>query len=49
MDLIFQHEYYRELLAVHDAARDVEGDAAEAERGEEKVCESSRPATSGHV
>ena len=39
MDLIIQHEYYRELLAAQGATRDVEGDAAEAERGEEKVFE----------
>lgn len=38
MDLII-HEFYRELLAQQGATRDVEGDAAEAERGEEKVYE----------
>jgi hypothetical protein len=39
MDLIIQHEYYREFLASRGATRDVEGDAEEAERGEEKVYE----------
>jgi acyl-CoA dehydrogenase len=39
MDLIIQHEYYRELLASQAAVRDVEVDAAEAERVEEKVYE----------
>ncbi len=39
MDLIIQSEYYRELLGRASAVRDVEGDAAEAERGEEKVYE----------
>ena len=39
MDLIIQHEYYREFLASQGATRDVEADAAEAERAEEKVYE----------
>ncbi len=39
MDLIIQHEYYKELLGRSQAARDVEADAAEADRGEEKVYE----------
>jgi acyl-CoA dehydrogenase len=39
MDLIIQSEYYRELLGRASAARDVEGDAAEADRDEEKVYE----------
>jgi hypothetical protein len=39
MDLIIQHEYFREFLASQGATRDVEGDAAEAEWGEEKVYE----------
>jgi hypothetical protein len=39
MDLIIQHEYYRELLGAQGATRDVEGDAEDAERGEEKVYE----------
>jgi hypothetical protein len=39
IDLIIQHEYYRELLANQGATRDVEGDAEEAARGEEKVFE----------
>ena len=39
MSLIIEHEYYRELLGAEDRARDVEGDAPEAERDEEKVYE----------
>ena len=39
MDLIIQHEYYRDLLARRDESRDVEGDALEAEEVEEKVYE----------
>jgi alkylation response protein AidB-like acyl-CoA dehydrogenase len=40
MDLIIQHEYYKELLPGRpDAARDVEPDAPEAEQIEEKVYE----------
>ncbi len=39
MDLIIQHEYYKELLGKSQAARDVEADAAEADRDEEKVYE----------
>jgi hypothetical protein len=39
MDLIIQHEYYQELLGQRETVRDVEEDAAEAERGEEKVYE----------
>ena len=39
MDLIIQHEYYRELLGRRGAARDVEDDAEEAGRTEEKVYE----------
>ena len=39
MDLIIQHEYYRELLASQAAVRDVESDAPEADRDEEKVYE----------
>jgi acyl-CoA dehydrogenase len=39
MSLIIQHEYYKELLGGRTAARDVEEDAAEAERAEEKVYE----------
>ncbi|MBN1135975.1 MAG: acyl-CoA/acyl-ACP dehydrogenase [Anaerolineae bacterium] len=39
MDLIIQHEYYRELLASQAAVRDVESDAPEAERADEKVYE----------
>jgi hypothetical protein len=39
MDSLIQHEYYRELLEQGPAGRDVEPDAAEAERSEEKVYE----------
>ena len=39
MDLIIQSEYYKELLARPGAVRDVEADAEEAEREEEKVYE----------
>ncbi|MBC7106323.1 MAG: acyl-CoA/acyl-ACP dehydrogenase [Firmicutes bacterium] len=39
MNLIVQHEYYRELEAAVPEARDVEQDAAAAERAEEKVYE----------
>jgi hypothetical protein len=39
MDLIIQSEYYREFLGAQGATRDVEADAAEAEREEEKVYE----------
>jgi alkylation response protein AidB-like acyl-CoA dehydrogenase len=39
MDLIIQHEYYREVLAAPPQARDIEADALEAERADEKVYE----------
>jgi acyl-CoA dehydrogenase len=39
MDLIIQHEYYRELLDSRARVRDVEEDAAEADQAEEKVYE----------
>jgi hypothetical protein len=39
MSLIIQHEYYRELLGSRDQVRDIEADAAEAGRTEEKVYE----------
>jgi len=39
MSLIIEHEYYRELLSVEGRGRDVEDDAAAAERDEEKVYE----------
>jgi alkylation response protein AidB-like acyl-CoA dehydrogenase len=39
MSLIIEHEYYRELLGSHAAVRDVEEDAAEADRADEKVYE----------
>ncbi|HEC33446.1 MAG TPA: acyl-CoA dehydrogenase [Chloroflexi bacterium] len=39
MDLIIQHEYYRETLPPHPQMRDTERDAPQAEREEEKVYE----------
>ncbi|MBI5956792.1 MAG: acyl-CoA dehydrogenase, partial [Chloroflexi bacterium] len=39
MDLLIQHEYYQELLAPRPVGRDVEADAPEAERVEEKAYE----------
>jgi len=39
MSLIIQHEYYRELLANRGMVRDIEEDATEADRAEEKVYE----------
>ncbi len=39
MSLIVQHEYYKELLGSRAAVRDLEKDAAEADRAEEKVYE----------
>jgi len=39
MDLVIQHEYYKELLSGGPAGRDVEADAAQAERSDEKVYE----------
>ena len=39
MNLIIQHEYYRDLLSRGDESRDVEADAADAEEMEEKVYE----------
>jgi alkylation response protein AidB-like acyl-CoA dehydrogenase len=39
MDLIIQHEYYNELLTSRQQSRDVEQDAQEAERTDEKVYE----------
>jgi hypothetical protein len=39
MDLIIQHEYYKELLPEQASKRDVESDAPEAEQVEEKVYE----------
>jgi len=39
MNLIIQHEYYRDLLSRGDEGRDVEADALEAEESEEKVYE----------
>jgi hypothetical protein len=37
MDLIIQHEYYDEILTSQPELRDVEPDAEEAKRTEEKV------------
>jgi alkylation response protein AidB-like acyl-CoA dehydrogenase len=39
MNLIIQHEYYRELLGDRATGRDIEADAAEADQLEEKVYE----------
>jgi len=39
MNLIIQHEYYRDLLSREDESRDVESDAADAQEVEEKVYE----------
>jgi acyl-CoA dehydrogenase len=39
MNLIIQHEFYREILGRKDTSRDVEADAAGAEETEEKVYE----------
>ncbi|MCK4361735.1 MAG: acyl-CoA dehydrogenase, partial [Dehalococcoidia bacterium] len=39
MNLIIQHEYYRDLLSRGDESRDVEADALDAGEAEEKVYE----------
>jgi hypothetical protein len=39
MNLIIQHEYYRELSEIKEKVRDVEHDAAEADKEDEKVYE----------
>ncbi|MCR4406996.1 MAG: acyl-CoA/acyl-ACP dehydrogenase [Anaerolineae bacterium] len=39
MDLVIQHEYYREILSARPDLRDVEADAVNAEAEEEKVYE----------
>ena len=39
MDLIIQHEYYKELAEEGFRARDIEFDAAEADRVDEKIYE----------
>jgi hypothetical protein len=39
MNLVIQHEYYKELLSTTPAARDVEGDAQNANVEGEKVYE----------
>ncbi len=39
MDLIIQHEYYKELLPGRPGVRDVEPDAPEAEQVGEKIYE----------
>lgn len=39
MNLVIQHEYYKELLTTRPSARDVEADAANANTDGEKVYE----------
>jgi alkylation response protein AidB-like acyl-CoA dehydrogenase len=39
MNLIIQHEYYRETIALSDKVRDIEDDAQEAHAAEEKIFE----------
>jgi hypothetical protein len=39
MDLIIQHEYYRELMGGRSGGRDVEADAPEAGLADEKIYE----------
>ncbi len=39
MNLVIQHEYYRELLAAAPSARDVEADAPYADAEGEKIYE----------
>jgi hypothetical protein len=39
MNLVIQHEFYREFLGVESDARDVEADATEADNVAEKVYE----------
>jgi acyl-CoA dehydrogenase len=39
MDLIIEHEYYREVLGARAATRDVEADAPEADLSDEKIYE----------
>jgi hypothetical protein len=39
MNLIIQHEYYRETLAADGKARNVEDDAQEAHASDEKIYE----------
>ncbi len=39
MDLVIQHEFYREFLAAKQVGRDVEADAANAEAPGEKIYE----------
>ena len=39
MNLIIQHEYYKETLAVSNKIRNVEDDAAEAQAADEKIYE----------
>ncbi|KPL22280.1 MAG: acyl-CoA dehydrogenase [Anaerolineae bacterium SM23_84] len=39
MDLVIQHEYYKEVLSGAPSGRDVEPDAAQADREEEKIYE----------
>jgi hypothetical protein len=39
MDLLIQHEFYKEVLERESDARDVEGDAGDLEGEEEKIYE----------
>jgi hypothetical protein len=39
MNLVIQHEFYKEFLAAKSTVRDVEADAKEADSVEEKVYE----------
>jgi alkylation response protein AidB-like acyl-CoA dehydrogenase len=39
MNLVIQHEFYKEFLAARPDVRDVEADAKEADQAEEKVYE----------
>jgi hypothetical protein len=39
MNLIIQHEYYREVLSAAESVRNVEEDAAEAQAVDEKIYE----------
>ncbi|MBM4272281.1 MAG: acyl-CoA dehydrogenase [Deltaproteobacteria bacterium] len=47
MNLLIQHEYYREVLNDHSPGRMIEGDAEEAQREEEKVYEDDEMWTKG--
>ena len=39
MNLVIQHEFYKEFLATRSDVRDVEADAKEADQAEEKIYE----------